>query len=298
MEYSYFSRRKFMFSSVAGATGLFLPMGQIAVAASHAETAACRLDAELTQGPYYLDRGILRRDVTEGKPGLPLRLRLNLTDARSCTPLENAAFEIWHCDASGIYSGYTKMNPNEPPGMGPHRGGPGGPPPGPPPDIGPDGGPPPGFGSPVSTDNTTFCRGLQLSNADGIVEFDTVYPGWYAGRDIHIHLKVHCSGVIRNEKIAGGHVSHTGQLFFPDELSDEVAKLNPYAARHNLERTRLDDDMVFDDAHGAGTILRFERVEPGSLKKGLIATATVRVDPSLIPSAEHGPGRPRGPRNS
>ncbi len=275
MEYPPFSRRKFMYRSAAGAAGLFLPAQQIVAAVPHAEASVCTLDPELTQGPYYLDRGILRRDVTEGKPGLPLRLRLNLIDARSCTPLQNAALEIWHCDASGIYSGYTKMNPNGPPGMGPPPHGPGRPP-GPPPDFDRNGGPPPRFGALHSTDNTTFCRGLQLSDAKGVVEFDTIYPGWYAGRDIHIHLKVHCGGTIKNEKIAGGHVSHTGQLFFPDELSDEVAKLRPYVARKNIERTRLDEDMVFDDAHGAGTILRFERIETGSLKRGLVGMATVQ----------------------
>ncbi len=297
MHYSHSSRRTFLFSSVAGTAGLFLPVRAIAAAPDSA-TASCTLDPELTQGPYYLDRGILRRNVTEGKPGLPLRLRLTVLDARRCIPLENAALEIWHCDASGIYSGYTKMNPNGPPGMGPRPGGPGGRPAGPPPDFVRGSGPPPDFGSPASTDNTSFCRGLQLSNAKGIVEFDTIYPGWYAGRDIHIHLKVHCGGVIKNDKIAGGHVSHTGQLFFPDELSDVVANLKPYAARRNVERTRLNDDMVFDDAHGAGVILGLKRIEPGSLQGGLIGMATVRVDPDLMPRDEHGPGRAPGPRNN
>ncbi len=94
------TRRGLLVSGIAGTAGLLLP-GARAVSST---SAVCALDRELTQGPYYLDRSILRRNVTEGKPGLPLQPRLAVIDARTCTPLQNAAVEIWHCDAAGIYS--------------------------------------------------------------------------------------------------------------------------------------------------------------------------------------------------
>jgi hypothetical protein len=103
---------------------------------------------------------------------------------------------------------------------------------------------------------------------------------WYVGRDTHIHLKVHVGGEIENRKYARGHVSHTGQLFFPDELSDEISNLKPYVDRKNVARTRLDEDMVVADAHGSPVMLSFEQIKRDSLEGGLIGTAFVRVDPT------------------
>jgi protocatechuate 3,4-dioxygenase beta subunit len=270
------TRRSFLWQVAAGTAGLWLPAKRIFA------SGACALDRELTEGPYYLDRGIQRRNITEGKAGVPLHLRLTVIDARTCEPLENAALEIWHCDAGGVYSGYTKMG-GGPPGMMPRERRLDEPPPGPPP-----GGPPPEFdqsgripfGRHHPTDDTAFCRGVQLSDKRGAIEFETIYPGWYVGRDIHIHLKVHVNGSIEKDKYAGGHVSHTGQLFFPDELSDEISNLKPYGERKNIARTRIDEDMVVADAHGSPVMLSFEQMKRDSLEAGMIGTAVVRVDPS------------------
>src|SRR5208282_1161914 len=91
------------------------------------EAGVCRLNPEQEVGPYYIADELVRSDVAEGNPGFPLVLRIVLVDARNCKPLANAAVDLWHCDAGGIYSGFTSQSV-----MGP--GGPGGP-----------GGPPPGF---------------------------------------------------------------------------------------------------------------------------------------------------------
>lgn len=278
-------RRAFLLSGLA-APALLMKAGQT--------DQTCALDVELTQGPYYLDRGLFRKNVTESKPGLPLQLQLTVLDFKTCKPVSNAGVEIWHCDAGGIYSGYVKASMNGP-GGGP--GGFGGRPPGPPPDFDPTMGPPaggvrgPGPGGPPpggmhATDDGTFLRGLQFTNAHGVVEFESIYPGWYVGRDTHIHLKVHTGGAVKSDKYAGGHVVHTGQLFFADELSDEVAQLQPYAKRGQIARVRLDEDMVFNDAHGAGVMLKFDRVKSNSFEAGLTATAFLHVDPSAIHDRE------------
>ena len=65
----------------------------------------CVLAPEQTEGPYYLDEAAVRRNVTEGKPGVALNLRLTVVDASTCKPVKGAAVEIWHCDAAGAYSG-------------------------------------------------------------------------------------------------------------------------------------------------------------------------------------------------
>ena len=234
-------------------------------------TPACVLTSEQEEGPYYVDYDKVRRDITEGKQGVPLRLKIALVHAKKCTPLTNVALDIWHCDAVGIYSGFTtqSMNMNRPGGFG----GPGGRPPGPPPD---GFGPPPGGGRPGghgASDATRFLRGIQPTDANGIAEFSTIYPGWYEGRAIHIHLKVH----------AGGHVAHTGQLFFPEDVTDTIAKLPPYVKHKDVHRTTQVEDMIFEDQHGAGGLVTLSRIEPKSDASGFNALVTLAVDPDATP---------------
>src|SRR5262249_6967516 len=65
----------------------------------------CVLAPGMTEGAYYLPGEAVRRDITEGRPGTPLRLRLTVVSVSSCKPLHGAAVDIWHADASGVYSG-------------------------------------------------------------------------------------------------------------------------------------------------------------------------------------------------
>jgi protocatechuate 3,4-dioxygenase beta subunit len=123
------------------------------------DAASCAVSAELTEGPYYFDVDSIRSDITEDREGTPLRLAVRVRDAGSCEPLENAVVDIWHCDATGLYSGFESAS----------TGGPGG----------------------GRSDQETYLRGAQATNEDGIVQFRTIYPGSYRGRTVHIHAKVH-----------------------------------------------------------------------------------------------------------
>ena len=75
-------------------------------------TPSCALTAEQELGPYYIDDEKLRQDITEGRPGVPVKLRVALVDAARCAPLQNASLDIWHCDALGVYSGFTANSPD------------------------------------------------------------------------------------------------------------------------------------------------------------------------------------------
>ena len=241
----------------------FLVGGAAALASGKAtsSTPSCTLVPEQEEGPYYVDDEKLRRDITEDRPGVPLKLRIAVMDAARCMPLKNAALDIWHCDALGIYSGFTANNPGRPDGPGrPARMG------------------PPGR---RQIDAMRFLRGVQLTGQEGVAEFATIYPGWYLGRAIHIHLKVHL----------GGHVSHTGQLFFPEEVTADVAKLAPYAARLQVHRTLQGEDHVFNGQHGAASMVGLSRLRDGSNADGFLATVTLAVDPEATPAAVHGFGR-------
>jgi protocatechuate 3,4-dioxygenase beta subunit len=126
---------------------------------------------------------------------------------------------------------------------------------------------------------------VQITNGQGVAEFSTLYPGWYSGRAIHIHLKAHIGGM-------GERVAHTGQIFFPEDLTEKVAKLEPYAKRLSIHRTTQSEDNVFRNQHGAEQMAAIERLGKSDAD-GFIASVTVAVDPEASPSPV-GPGR--GPR--
>jgi protocatechuate 3,4-dioxygenase beta subunit len=160
---------------------------------SEAASVSCILTPEQTEGPYYIAGEKLRRNITDGHPGAAMLLRAFVVDATTCRPIRNAAVDIWHADAAGVYSG---------------------------------------FGAGASS--RTFMRGIQRTNAKGLASFRTVYPGWYQGRTVHIHVKVH----------VGGNVLHTGQLYFPDAFTDRVYRGAPYSSRPSRD-TRNASDSIY-----------------------------------------------------
>lgn len=184
---------------------------------------ACVLTPEQTEGPYYIAKEKVRSNITERRPGTPLKLRINVVDASTCKPIKGAAVDIWHCDAGGIYSGFMSASA---------------------------GGQPGGNGGP--TDKRTFLRGIQLTNARGYCEFQTIYPGWYRGRTVHIHVKVHLGGA------SVGHVVHTGQLYFSDSLTAKVYQSGPYKARATARDTFNNTDSIYLDG-GRQSMLTMKR---------------------------------------
>jgi protocatechuate 3,4-dioxygenase beta subunit len=125
---------------------------------------------------------------------------------------------VWHCDAGGVYSGFGRAS----------TGG---------------GGSGPG-GSQSPTDDQTILRGTQVTDANGLGEFRTIYPGWYRGRAVHIHMKVH----------EGGSVVHTGQLFFDDDLTVQVYQSAPYSSKGTPD-VRNAADTIYRSAGAASAVL-------------------------------------------
>jgi protocatechuate 3,4-dioxygenase beta subunit len=198
----------------------------------------CVLTPEQDEGPFYIDLARVRRDIVEDRPGVPLALALTVVDASTCEPIRDAAVDVWHCDALGVYSG----EPSE------------------------------------DSAGETYLRGIQLTDASGRAEFATIYPGQYPGRTTHIHLKVHLGGQRRNGAYAGGHVSHTGQLFTTDSDDAEVFALAPYD-RNTAEVTPRDADFIFREQGGSSSVLTLSRAGTDLARDGFTARATLGVDP-------------------
>ena len=206
----------------------------------------CVLAQEETQGPYWFDVDSIRSDIREGRPGLTLALALRVHDLSSCSvggavrPVPNSVVEIWHCDAGGVYSGFATAATREPPPGRPPAArtcagasDPGGRRSG----ASSDGSYSSGDPEATPSDDGTYLRGAQAADANGVVRFTTIYPGWYPGRTTHIHCKVHLD---RRTVL-------TTQLYFDDNLTEEIYRKIPPYTEHTVRDTRNDTDSIYAD---------------------------------------------------
>ncbi len=146
--------RKHFLRTIGGAALVpFVPRPAGAETADHA-AGACRLSASVPEGPFYFDSKLVRREIAEGRPGIPIEYRLTVVGA-DCQPIANAAVDVWQCDSDGVYSGYPEQATG------------------------------------ANTTGMTFLRGIQPTDARGFVRFTAIYPGWYPQRVTHLHVKIH-----------------------------------------------------------------------------------------------------------
>jgi protocatechuate 3,4-dioxygenase beta subunit len=176
--------------------------------ADFASLGTCLLLPEATAGPFPLDEQFNRRDITEGYPGHPIRLGLRVLDG-GCAPVPNSIVEVWHTDATGDYSAFADSG-----------------------------------GGKDEDEGTTFLRGSQTADDEGIVEFLTIYPGWYPGRAVHIHVRVHVDDA----------TILTSQLYFDEPYTESVYATGAYAEFGNPD-TSLDEDSIAGDAESNGSLL-------------------------------------------
>lgn len=196
----------------------------------------CVVRPELTIGPYFVDDQLNRSDIRSEpsdnsvKEGVPLTLNINVASvgSNSCTPIEGAQVDVWHCDAQGQYSGVSDQ----------------------------------GF----DTTGQKFLRGYQVTNANGGVQFVTVYPGWYSGRTVHIHFTIRTKGADSQD------YQFTSQFFFDDNLTDQVHALEPYAGKGQRD-TRNANDNIFNGG-GDQLLLNLQ----GDTTNGFTGTMTIGLD--------------------
>ncbi|MEU5095946.1 intradiol ring-cleavage dioxygenase [Streptomyces sp. NPDC020996] len=282
-------RRTVLAAGGAAVTAVGVGGAFAAGASAQEETAAdaCyTLTSELVEGPYYIDADKIRQDVTEDQEGIPLALALTVIDAETCRPLRDAAVDIWHCNALGVYSGY-ESNGSGGGGGGPApTDAPSGTPTGEPP-SGPPGG---GGGHQEPTDDERYLRGTWRTDRHGRVTFRTVFPGWYQGRCVHIHVKVHVDGEWSDAGYEGGHTCHTGQLFFDEASVLLTADEEPYST-NAAARTPLDEDTIYPgNGHEGGLLyLRYDRRH---IARGVHARLTLGVEPDATHDGQDSPPQP------
>ncbi|KAI0387491.1 aromatic compound dioxygenase [Hypomontagnella monticulosa] len=173
---------------------------------------SCILAPEITDGPYYVVGEKMRSNVKEAKycDGVDVFLEVQYIDVNTCEPIPAVAVDIWNCNATGVYSGISTSGNYAEGGY-----------------------------------NSTYLRGIQLTDADGVASFETIFPGHYSGRAVHTHLLAHTNAkVMPNGTISvwNAPVSHIGQLFWPDDLRAEVEETYPYNT-NEVALTTNDEDM-------------------------------------------------------
>lgn len=195
---------------------------------------SCVLVATTTEGPCNTPTTDLdREDISEGWAGIPVRLALKLVDA-SCNPVANATVKIWHTNVEGVYSGQT---PN------------------------------PAFCSNGDQNaiSMNYMRGVRTTNADGVVYFDTCYPGWYPGRAIHIHFQV------KN----GATSYRISQLFFPEDVTSGIFANHVDYREFGQPNTTFSNDGVIAPVTGearARLVLDVARMSDGAMLASKVVT--------------------------
>ena len=275
------------FGGAAGVAYVTLPgwVGGLSAASGSAlaapALATAKLTPELTEGPYWVNTMLRRFDVranTRGvttapgavQEGVKLKLTINVLDeSDTARPLDGVAVDIWHANAHGLYSDESSQQS----GGGTTNG---------------------------DTSGENFLRGYQITGTDagfkpapaaGEVNFLTIWPGWYTGRAIHIHVRV------RKLSSSGATIAgYTTQIFFSDTDNNRVLEgAPPYNTRSpQADPTTDENDTVLQAADRSTNIVPVT----GSIAHGFAATFTIRLDASETtttgslarPSGGGGPG--------
>jgi protocatechuate 3,4-dioxygenase beta subunit len=208
----------------------------------------CTLLCAATLGPCYAAT-LVRKDVSEGASGLPMRLAFKVVDEQ-CEPIEGLTVDIWHTSADGLYSGADASTFCT-------------------------------FGDERATAGRWF-RGVQTTDANGRVDFDSCFPGWYSGRTVHIHFTIRRGDV---ELV-------TSQLFFDDALTDELTSSQPiYSDRGDRDTTNDNDGVISADEVG-DYMLQAARQADGALLAWKTLVVPTSADTALcsVQGGENGGG--------
>ncbi|KAJ3121821.1 hypothetical protein HK100_012225 [Physocladia obscura] len=183
------------------------------------DSVACILEPEVTYGPYYVEGEYVRTDsdMREDQEGVNLYLDVQVIDTTSCTAVPDIYIELWHCNATGVYSGVVAS----------------------------------GNGNTADTSNLdkTFLRGLFETDADGIAEAVTIFPGHYTSRATHVHVITHINGtLLPNNTYTSTNYAHVGQIFFDQALLSEVEATAPYTTNTQDVTLNSADTILAEEA--------------------------------------------------
>lgn len=187
-----------------GAASMIPAPRLLANAPGRPKRGGCVLIPTEMAGPFPLDltanEFYFRQDIREDMPGVELRQRIRIIGLEDCAPMVNVRVHIWQCSNVGLYSGYSL---------------------------------------PINQGQAdyTYLRGYQFTDANGEVEFITIFPGWYPGRICHIHFRVQVTS----------NYAATSQLSYPVAAKQAVYAAYPDLYPNGADPTSFAEDGIFND---------------------------------------------------
>ncbi|KAF2748285.1 aromatic compound dioxygenase [Sporormia fimetaria CBS 119925] len=210
--------------------------------------AACTLDPESTEGPYWVVGELIRQDILTGEKGAITHLDINVVDTTTCQPVTNAYVELWGCNSTGVYTGVQARGNGD------------------------------GSATAIATN---ALRGVQPTGQNGTASFITVIPGHYVGRTNHLHTIIHHGAqLLPNNTIRGGSISHVGQFYIDQNMLQQVEATAPYNTNKQAITTNA-RDMLFNMGRQGGDdpVLKVSLIGK-TIADGLYATIDVGVNPN------------------
>ncbi|MFL5355055.1 protocatechuate 3,4-dioxygenase [Archangium sp.] len=210
-----------------GASGTWATGGTASMSGNYADPfteglgSTCALYKASTLGPCHA-LTVERMDLSEGQAGLPVRLAFLVVNA-SCQPMPGATVELWHANPSGLYSGSDAANMCT--------------------------------NGNAAARAARYFRGIQTADANGRVDFNTCFPGWYSSRSVHIHFTVR----------VGGTEYLTSQLFFDDALNNEIIASQPLYGTRGAKDTANANDKVIKESSLSNHLFQAKQLEDGAL---------------------------------
>ncbi|KAH7124765.1 Intradiol ring-cleavage dioxygenase [Dactylonectria macrodidyma] len=213
---------------------------------------SCILTPEVTQGPYYVAGEYVREDLVEEQEGLDIILDYQVIDVNTCEPVPDVYLEMWHCNSTGVYSGIVSSGN--------------------------------GDSSDETNIDNTWLRGIQLTDEDGVAQFESIFPGHYTSRATHIHVMVHTNATLLANQTLGSenYASHVGQVFFDQDLITEVELLAPYNTNTQDLTTNADDSILSEEVvtEGVDPVMEYTMLGD-SLSDGLFAWLAFGINSTL-----------------
>lgn len=193
--------------SDVSSTGSTASSGSGTTSGSTSTSGTCTASPVETEGPFptHTPSSLVTNNITSDRTGVPFTIKITINNKNnSCAALAGAIVDIWHCDKDGNYSEYGGT------GM-------------------------------QSTNYTSvhFLRGRQATDANGLVTFTSIFPGWYSGRAPHIHVHVYN---------ASGTSLMVTQIAFPTDVCDTVYTTATNYYTKGKQDTSNAKDNVFADS--------------------------------------------------
>ena len=217
---SVLSRREAMKLLGAGGFMTLCSPASLFAQAPGATAPGCVVRPEMTEGPYYVDKQAIRTDIRSGKsgpprPGAPLAIAFAISQTSGGKCTALPGATVELWQCDALGI-YSGVSDAR-------------------------------YG--FQTQGETFLRGAQVTDARGAARFTTIYPGWYGGRAVHLHFK------IRTPSAKSSTYEFTSQLFFPEELTDQVHAQSPYSQRGRRDTTN-ERDGIFQRGGGSSLVLQ------------------------------------------